>query len=83
MTTTTTWRETFSAHDYCWDDESIDITEVRGEVREMIAEVKQAALDLPNGIEWWNLEHGDLNELAHILANLNNAYLHLTDVTGC
>jgi hypothetical protein len=63
--------------------ETIDLAEVRDEIKHTIAAVKEAARQLPDGEVWWNLGHASPRELEHIRANLNSALLHLTDATGC
>jgi hypothetical protein len=62
--------------------ETVSDAELREEIKERIAEVKEAAEAMPDGEIWWNLEHWDRDALTCVLANLNGACTHLEVIEG-
>jgi hypothetical protein len=93
-TTTEDWRELMSAHQFgdAGDSELPTAEEVRAVIRERIEEIKALAGALPDSLEFvWDaegseaprpLDHARLEEMDHVLANLNCARLHLSDIDG-
>lgn len=93
MTTTTTdWRDSMSAHDDAL--QTVDLEALRGAVGGRLAEVRELTATAEQRIAWAadidgrysgrpDGPDGARDTLAHVLANLNSARLHLDDITGC